>query len=104
MTGGIRAIPITAMESLSGIHSLELRKVSTTLIQAKKLKRLPSHQMKERCKTTSRSQLKRISFAQHSNSLKRILNIPTEDADTLHSFPTALTTKLKSQLLNMLHH
>ncbi|GFO16402.1 hypothetical protein PoB_004290700 [Plakobranchus ocellatus] len=35
--------------------------------------------MKERCKTTSRSWLRRISFAQHSTSLKRLLNIPTED-------------------------
>ncbi|GFN80023.1 hypothetical protein PoB_000652900 [Plakobranchus ocellatus] len=75
MKGGMRTTPITAMESLSGIHSLDDKKVSKTLIQAEKLKRLQSHPMKERCKTTIKSRLKRISFAQYSTSLKRILKM-----------------------------
>ncbi|GFN88062.1 hypothetical protein PoB_001456800 [Plakobranchus ocellatus] len=89
----MRITPIAAMESLSDIHLLEDRKVSKIPIQAEKLKRLPSHPMKQRCEIISRSRLEWISFAQHSTSLKHSLKIPTEDDSRSESHTQSLFSK-----------
>ena len=71
MTGAIRSIPISAMETVTGLQPLEDRQEMKVLTHAAKFKRLQDHPMHERMNQPTRGRLKRSNFLQHNRILER---------------------------------
>ena len=62
MTGAMRSTPISKMEDVTGLQSLEYRKETKVLAQAAKFKRLRDHPMNKRLNNPTKGRLKRSSF------------------------------------------
>ena len=71
MTGAMRSTPIKALETTTGLQSLEDRRNQKTLTQATKFKCLQNHPMRGRMSAPSKGRLKRSSFLNHSRILER---------------------------------
>ena len=77
ITGALKSTPIHAMNTLTGLDTLENRRDSKILQQSAKFKRLGDHPMNARMKDVGNSRLKRSSFVHQSRKLER------QDPDTL---------------------
>ena len=84
MTGAMRTTPISAMETVIGLQSLEDRRDIKVLTQAAKYKRLQEHPMCQRMNQPTKGRLKRSSFIHHSRMLER------ENPELLHHMPKAI--------------
>ena len=71
MTGAMRSTPISAMEAVTGLQSLEDRQEIKILTQAAKFKRLQDHPMQKRMNQPTRGRLKTSNFLQHCRILER---------------------------------
>jgi ribonuclease HI len=71
ITGGIKTTPIQALETTTGLPSLDLRREEKVLIHHEKLQRLPSHPAHELLKQPSKNRLKRSSFNHMARQLVR---------------------------------
>ena len=60
ITGGMRSTPVTAMESMSGMHSLHERR--NEKIQTEKYKSLETHPMNKKMQEPNNNRLTRSSF------------------------------------------
>ena len=81
ITGGMKTTPITAMEGTARLHSLEERREEKILRQAEKMKRIPSHPLRDRLQELTKNRLKRQSLNHLSKALQR------QHADTLPKSP-----------------
>ena len=70
ITGGIKSTPIKAMETLTGLQTLDDRRDTKVIKQAAKFNRLEQHQMHNRMKGPIRGRLKRKSFLHIVKELK----------------------------------
>ena len=70
MTGAMRSTPISALETATGLQSLEDRSSVKLLTQAEKFKRLTDHPMHSRTSKPTKGRLKRSNFIHHSRSLR----------------------------------
>ena len=71
VTGAMCSIPISVLETATGLRSLEDRNSIEVLIQAAQFKRLTDHPMHSRMSKPTEGRLKRSSFIHHSMSLER---------------------------------
>ena len=71
MTGAMCSTPVTSLENITGLQSLEERSDIKVLTQAAKFKRLDDHPMQNSMKQPTKNRLKRTSFVKHSKSLER---------------------------------
>ena len=71
MTRTMWSTPISAMETVTGLHPLEDRQEIKILTKAAKFKRLQGHLMHERMNQPTRGRLKRTNFLQRSRILER---------------------------------
>lgn len=89
ITGAMKSTPITALETITGLESIEDRKDTKLLIQAAKFKRLQNHPMKNRMTQPTKGRLKRGSFIHQSKKLEsRLLDISDHE---IKEIPTVLT-------------
>ena len=70
ITGGIKSTPILALESATGLQTLEDRRDIKILTQSAKFKSMPDHPMKERMTANTRHRIKRSNFIQQSRLLE----------------------------------
>lgn len=82
ITGCMRSTPINAMESVSGLQSMEDRKNKKILTQYSKFQTLKNHPMNGRTKKKNTCRLKRTNFLTKARDLHRNLKIPPIDQDT----------------------
>lgn len=75
MTGGMKSTPITEMETISKLASLEDRRDQRTLTLHEKFKRLSKHPMHTRMGKPVRSRIGRKSFMHQAKELSRDLNL-----------------------------
>ena len=71
ITGAMRSTPIKAMEKLTGIQPLALRREAKIMVQAEKFRCLPDHPMKQKLNGLTKNRLKRSSFVHESKRLSR---------------------------------
>ena len=71
MTGAMRSTPVTTLETVTGLQTLDNRRNNKVLSQAAKFKRLPDHPMHERLNNPTKGRLKRSSFIHQSRLLER---------------------------------
>ena len=90
ITGALKSTPIQAMETLTGLQSLESRRDTKVLIQAAKFKRMKNHPMKKRMSEPTKCRLKRSSFIHHSRMLEK--RDPDLQQQGNKSIPTHLHT------------
>ena len=61
ITGAIKTTPIKAMETATNLHSLDERRREKSIRQAEKMKRIPSHPLKEKLLEPTKNRIKRQS-------------------------------------------
>ena len=92
INGGIRSTTITAMESMSGLHSLHERRKEKVLIQAEKYKRLETHPMNQKIQEPNINRLEPSSFKhlskQLSNENQYIISKNPEEWEILTPYST----------------
>ena len=71
ITGAMKSTPIHAMETLTGLQTLEDRRDTKILTQSAKYKRLEDHPMRTRMSDITKCRLKRSSFLHQSRRLER---------------------------------
>ena len=98
ITGGMRSTPITAMESVAGLHSLHARRKEKVVIQAEKYKRLETHPMNQKNQEPNINRLKRSSFKhlskQLSNENQDIISINPEEWEILTPYTINKSTQI----------
>ena len=70
MTGAMKSTPIQALETATGLPTLEDRRDTAVLIQAEKYKRMKEHPMHKRMAEPTKGRLKRTSFIHKSRELE----------------------------------
>jgi ribonuclease HI len=71
ITGALKSTPIQAMETLTGLQSLESRRDAIVLTQAAKFKRMKNHPINKRMSEPTKCRLKRSSFVHNARRLER---------------------------------
>ena len=71
ITGGLKTTPINALESTTGLPSLDTRREERVLTQHEKLQRLPSHPAHQLMQEHTKNRLKRSSFNHQAKKLMR---------------------------------
>lgn len=71
ITGGLKTTPINALESTTGLPSLDTRREEKVLIQHEKLQRIPTHPVHQQLQEQTRNRLKRGSFNHLAKDLMR---------------------------------
>ena len=61
ITGAMKSTPIIAMETATNLHSLNDRRCEKSIRQAEKMKRIPSHPLKQKLSEPTKNRLKRQS-------------------------------------------
>ncbi|XP_070181840.1 uncharacterized protein [Littorina saxatilis] len=71
ITGALKSTPIQAMDTLTGLESLESRRDTKVLTLAAKFKRMQNHPMHKRMSEPTKCRLKRSSFVHNVRRLER---------------------------------
>ena len=71
MTGAMCSTPISCLETITGLQSLEERSEIKVLTQAAKFKRMNDHPMHKMTKAPLKTRLKRTSFVKESRRLEK---------------------------------
>ena len=91
ITGSLRSTPIAAMESVTGLQSLEQRRDTKILTQLSKFTSLKNHPMHSKVEKKHPKRLKRSNFLETARTLQKDLEIPPfdqdEDLPTYQQFP-----------------
>jgi len=69
MTGGMCSTPISCLETITGLQSLEERSDIKVLTQAAKFSRMPDHPINSRAMVAKKPRLKRTSFLKEVKTL-----------------------------------
>ena len=81
ITGSLRSTPIAAMESVTGLQSLEQRRDTKILTQLSKFTSLKNHPMHSKVEKKHPKRLKRSNFLETARTLQKDLEIPPFDQD-----------------------
>ena len=74
ITGSMKSTPIRVMEETTAIQPLSKRRDMGNIIQAERYKCSPSHPMRKRMDAMTKHRIKRESFINKNNNLKRTYN------------------------------
>ena len=98
ITGAMRSTPIQAMETTTGLESMEDRRDTKVLLQSAKLRRLNGHPMSSRMEEPTKGRLKRESFIHQARKLEERDLLTQQKTEKIPKFLEIPRWKIPSNL------